>query len=118
MMANNQITISTHHPIDMGAMASINLAREAIQSKKCLSIQYGGYDRVVEVHALGITKDGNPIVKAWQLSGGSNGNGPSAWKHFRLDRASHISLLDQESDAPREGYAPNDRAIDLILTQV
>lgn len=118
MTANTQFIPSTSEPIaDMGTMVAINLAREAIQSTKCLTIQYGGHDRVVEVHAVGITKDGNPIVKAWQVSGKSNGNGPSPWKHFRLDRASHISLSDQDSEAPRDSYVP-DRSIFVILTQI
>lgn len=118
-MANNQIIPITYDSIAaIQGIATINLVREAIQSRKCLSIQYGGHHRVVEVHAVGITKDGNPIVKAWQVSGESQSGNPTPWKHFRLDRASFISLSDQDSEAPRDGYVPDDRCFNVIFAQV
>lgn len=117
--SNNHImTNASHYPIDIRGMEAINLVREAIQSKKCVSIQYGGHKRIVEVHAMGITKRGHPVARGWQISGGSNGSGQSGWKLFRLDRGKQISLLNQGSKAPREGYVHNDRTIDLILAQI
>ena len=53
-------------------------ACEALRSGHVLQIQYDGYTRDVEVHAVGFTKDDNPVMRVWQVAGGSASNEPSA----------------------------------------
>lgn len=94
-----------------------HVACDALRSGKRLSITYGGFTRVVEVHAVGTTDDGNPIMRAWQVRGGSQSRNPSPWRLFRLDRAWQYAVLDECSEAPRTGYKRGDPAIENIRCQ-
>ena len=68
---------------------------DAIRNKKYVRIRYDdGKDsdhgnprgsRVIQPMAIGTTKKGHPVVRAFQVSGNSRKGAPN-WKFFRLDR--------------------------------
>jgi hypothetical protein len=93
-------------------------ACQALRDRCVLSLQYDGYSRAVEVHAVGITKDRNEIMRVWQTAGGSKSNEPVGWKLLRLDEATGASISNQKSMAPRNGYARNDPAMQRIICQL
>jgi hypothetical protein len=95
-----------------------HVACEALHAGKRLSITYDGFSRVVEVHAVGTTKDGSPIMRAWQCRGGSQSGNPVRWRLFSLDKTWTYSILDECSEAPRLGYKRGDRAIAFIRCQI
>ena len=57
---------------------------------------------------MGFTKEDNPVMRAWQVSGGSVSNEPVGWKLLRLDEATEAVVTQQRSLAPRPGYNPGD----------
>ena len=81
----------------------VHTACEALRSGHVLELRYDGYSRFVEVHDVGFTEDDNPIVRAWQVSGGIGSGEPAGWKLLRLDEASEAIVTHQRSLAPREG---------------
>ena len=87
------------------------VACEALSAGKVLNLRYDGYDRCVEVHAVGVTKEGHVVMRCWQVSGGSESDHPVGWKLLRLDKATSAVISDQGSMAPRSGYNPPDRAM-------
>ena len=92
---------------------------EALAIKRCLQISYDGYSRVVEVHACGYTKDGNAVMRVWQVRGGSVHNEPVGWKLLRLDETRGFGILkDEVSEAPRNGYRRGDSAMTRIICQI
>lgn len=93
-------------------------AIDAIRSQKCLEVRYDGYTRVVEVHACGYSKDGNPLMRVWQVAGGSQSNERTGWKLLRLDEAIGLALLDTPSNAPRRDYKKGDAAMSRLIEQV
>lgn len=100
-------------------MLDIQTACGALRAQRCLEITYDGFARVVEVHACGYTKDNKPIMRAWQVRGGSVSNEPVGWELLRLDETTGGRALDNEnSGAPRRGYKPNDAAIARIVCQI
>lgn len=90
----------------------------AISSSKCLEIYYDDFNRIIEVHAVGFTKDNYPVARVWQVSGGSQSGASAGWKLLRLDRVSSIKVSAQKSEAPRSGYKPGDSAMARIVCQL
>lgn len=94
-------------------------AMQAIDEKKVLQLDYGGWTRLVEVHAVGVSTAGNPVLRGWQLTGGSQSGGHAGWKLFDLDKVPEtFKLTDYPSEAPREGFRRGDNAMLEIFREV
>ena len=96
----------------------VQVACEALRSGHVLELTYVGYSRSVEVHAVGFTKEDNPVMRAWQVSGGNVSNEPAGWKLLRLDEATEAVVTQQRSLAPRPGYEPGDPIIQQMTCQL
>ena len=59
--------------------------------------------RVVEVYAYGLTKAGNPVIRAFQPYGDTTSRVPS-WKMFRLDRIDNWNPTNQTFNRPASDY--------------
>lgn len=59
--------------------------------------------RVVEVYAYGLTKAGNPVIRAFQPYGDTTSRVPS-WKMFRLDRIDNWNPTNQSFSRPASDY--------------
>ncbi len=81
-----------------------SIACQALRAKLCLDLRYDGFSRLVEVHAVGTSKDGHGIILAWQVGGGSASGQSVGWKLFRLDAVRSAHLSETASLAPRQGY--------------
>lgn len=86
----------------------------AIRDKQRLRIWYEPGSRLIEPHAHGESSQGNPLLRAYQVSGASASNEPTDWKLFRLDRAEQISMAGETFDSPRPGYRRGDSAMQRI----
>ena len=95
-----------------------NTACEALAKGVCLELTYNGFNRIVEVHCVGITTKGNPGMRVWQVRGGSQGNEPVGWKMLLLDEANGASLTNEPSSAPRSGFKRGDKGMQSITCEV
>lgn len=84
---------------------------QAIQSRQVLTINYDPGERVIEPHAVGMSKDGNELLRAFQVSGASASGEHTEWKLFRLDRVRSLKLPGQSFSGPRPEYKKGDRAM-------
>jgi len=80
-----------------------SLACMALESGKCLDVQYETFSRLVEVHRVGISPQGAHILSGWQIRGPADER--AGWKLLNLDEAVGLTLTDTPSRAPR----PDDR---------
>lgn len=95
-----------------------HVACDALQQGKRLAVTYDGYTRIVEVHAVGLSTAENPVMRVWQVSGGSASGERTGWKLLRLDKSWRYAILDEVSNAPRSGYKRGDRDIAVIRCQI
>ena len=92
---------------------SINDVNDAIDNHKRVIINYhtkgeniATGSRVIEVYAYGLTKAGNPVIRAFQPFGDTTSKIPS-WKFFRLDRISSWKETEQTFSRPASFYYKN-----------
>ena len=90
--------------------ASVNDVNSAIDNHERVIINYhtNGEDantgaRVIEVYAYGLTKAGNPVIRAFQPYGDTTTKVPN-WKFFRLDRITAWKPTGQIFDRPADFY--------------
>lgn len=93
-------------------------ACDALTKGLCLELRYDGFSRVIEVHVVGTTQDGNSVMRVWQVRGGSNSGERQGWKLLRLDEAFSANLTNEKSEAPRKGYKRSDKTMTWIKCQI
>jgi predicted DNA-binding transcriptional regulator YafY len=86
----------------------------AIQSKSVISFQYQGSQRQAEPHLLGYKKDGNLVLSAFQLSGGSG----EGWRDFSLTKMSGVSATAKSFQGARAGYNRDDHTMSEIVCRL
>lgn len=89
----------------------IDLIKTAILQLRRLSIHYEPGLRLIEPHVLGRGKDGQLLVRAFQVSGASASGEPINWKLFRLDRMGSVNDGGESFSGPRPLYNPKDSAM-------
>jgi hypothetical protein len=96
----------------------VQTACEALRSGHVLELQYDGYSRLVEVHAVRFTEQDNPVMRAWQVGGGIDNKEPIGWMLLRIDEANGAVVTHQKSLAPRPGYQAGDKEMQVITCQL
>lgn len=96
----------------------IDLACKALRERRLLELRYDGYSRSVEVHAVGYSKTGDALMRAWQVRGGSASGERTGWKLMSLAEARSAVISDEQSDAPRKGYKRGDPALARIICEI
>jgi len=108
-------------------VASREQIMDAIKTRRVCVIYYNGDEpggkglRVIEPVAFGLTKKGNPVLRAWDREGASHkaylGKKPlPSWRFFRIDRMEFIRPTQEIFNEPRPGYNPNgDRSMERVF---
>ena len=96
----------------------MNTACDALRQARVLELRYDGSTRSVEVHAVGYSRPGHAVMRAWQVRGGSASGERVGWKLMRLDEASAAHVTDEPSEAPRRGYKRGDPLLERIICEV
>lgn len=92
-----------------GKEAAIN---KAIANRRELVFFYTGDEnlkkgyRMVQPVAYGISKAGNPVIRAWQIRGPSQSRNEPMWRLFRLDKIQNISVSLKKFVKPKPGFNP------------
>lgn len=89
-----------------------SLIKDAMDKKYRVIINYNSHGkniatgwRIIEVYAYGLTKAGNPVIRAYQPFGDTSTKVPS-WKFFRVDRIIDWKKTGQTYTSPRPLYNP------------
>lgn len=84
---------------------------KAIQDRRLLRFYYEPGLRTVEPHALGISADGNLLLRAYQIGGASKSGEHANWKLFRIEKITSLEVTEERFAGARPGYNPNDPAM-------
>jgi hypothetical protein len=95
----------------------IDVAKDALRQGKVLELRYRGLSRFFEVHAVGYSLKGHPVMRCWQV-GASTKRERSGWRLVRLDEAATAHIGPDASAAPRRGYRRGDRDIERIMAEL
>lgn len=85
-----------------------NQIANAIRKRLRLKIDYDPGTRLIEPHAVGYTRQGNVVLRAFQTEGASASGEPKDWKFLRVDRIRSLSTTDESFTGPRPGYKRGD----------
>jgi len=88
---------------------------DAIHQKRVLKLWYGGGDRLIEPHCYGMGREGQGLLRCFQISGFSSSNAPFAWKLLTVAEIQDPSLTDQTFPTPRTDYNPQDKAMARVI---
>ncbi len=110
---------------------TITSVNDALKHKFVLNFYYKGERtgvvadgiRQVEPYALGVSKNGYIVLRAWLIRGISktgkvNPKLVPGWRLFRIDRISDIVSTQQKFTTPRKGYNKEDRGMTEIMNFV
>ena len=87
---------------------------QAIRECRVVRFFYEGGVRDVEPHCHGCSKDSNDLLRGYQIGGYSSSGDPVAWKMFRLDRLSGLSITEKTFSGPRPEFDRHDDAMATI----
>ena len=94
-------------------MSLHELAVTAIHTRQTLKFTYSDKPRIIEVHAVGLNSKSQLVIRGYQVAGEREG-----WALFSGDKITDPELaLIPLSQAPRPGYALNDKQIPTIFAQ-
>jgi hypothetical protein len=89
----------------------------AIRERRIIELRYHGYSRTVEPHSHGRDKNGDEIVRCYQISGGSESGERTGWKLLKVSEAFSLHITG-DSFTPRPKYSRNDKAMEYIFCQL
>lgn len=90
---------------------TVELLTKATNSNKVVEIVYRPGRRRIQPHVLGLSKDRNCLLRAYQIEGASESGEHINWKLFRVDKIEAIEITDETFDADHPDYNPDDRVM-------
>ena len=90
----------------------------AIRDRQLISFTYGGFQRTVEPHTLGIDSKGHEALCGYQVSGGSKSGDAVGWKTFRVNEMRDMTVLTSRHFRARPDYVQGDAAFRVIHAEL
>lgn len=90
---------------------------EAISNYQVLTFTYSGIPRVVEPHAVGLSRTGKEVLRCFQTHGGHVTPGHE-WDLCELSKISDLKVSGTIFQTPRSGYSRGDRHMISIFAQL
>ncbi len=89
----------------------------AIHNRQVLSFHYDGLTRIVEPHAVGISRAGNDVLRCYQVQGGHVNSGHD-WNLCDISKISNLSMTGTVFDNTRPGYKKGDKGMRHIYAEL
>ena len=89
---------------------------EAIRNHLELELRYNGYNRVVNPYACGLNKDGETLLRCFQVAGGSVSGERTGWKLLKVEEITSMHATVNTFEIRTE-YSRGDKGIFSIDCQ-
>lgn len=76
--------------IEPETLAKIETILEAMEWPQLIIFRYGDSDRVAAPFVLGISSEGNPLMRAYQLEGISRSGKGEGWRVFQINKMEKV----------------------------
>ncbi|GAA0849915.1 hypothetical protein GCM10009080_55340 [Cupriavidus pauculus] len=90
---------------------------DAIRNREVLSFTYDGFARVVEPHAVGVSRAGNNVLRCYQIQGGHVTPGHE-WDLCNIAKILGLSATGQRFVGERPGYKRGDKHMTTIFAEL
>lgn len=95
----------------------IEILKRAVQNREVLAFTYSGLVRIVEPHAVGISRAGNPVLRCYQVQGGHVTPGHE-WDFCEVSQIIGLQATGEIFAGPRPGYRRGDRHMVTIFAEL
>ncbi|WP_084336328.1 hypothetical protein [Pseudomonas indica] len=95
----------------------IDLITNAIRNQQVLSFTYDSLPRIVEPHALGISRAGNNVLRCYQTQGRHITPGHD-WDLCEVAKMKDLQLTGNCFNGPRPGYKRGDKHMAQIFAEL
>lgn len=89
----------------------------AVRHKQVLAFTYDGFDRIVEPHAVGISRAGNEVLRCFQTHG-RHVNPNHDWDLCELSKMTGLQITGANFQLPRPGYKRGDKGMQRIYEEL
>lgn len=90
---------------------------QAVKEKRVLELRYHGYSRIVEPHIYGKDKNGEEVVRCYQLAGGSESGERAGWKLLKMKDVVLVHLAETHF-VPRPEYRTEDAVVRQVFSRL
>jgi len=90
----------------------------AIRDKRRLMLRYRGRPCLVEPHAYGLDRHGEPALLCYQIPAGGMPAAAGGWRELKLRDARAVSETGERFAGARPGYNRNDTGLQAIFAQL
>ena len=90
---------------------------DAIKDRRVLKFRYKGIDRVVEPHAVGVSRTGKDVLRCYQTAGRHITDGHS-WDLCSLSSIFSLVVTEDVFSGERAGYSRGDKQMQRIYAEL
>ena len=77
-------------PFDPETRAKIQTIFDSMEYPQLLIFKYGDSDRVVAPFVIGVSSEGNPLMRGYQLEGNSRSGKGAGWRVFQIRKMENV----------------------------
>ncbi len=92
--------------------------RRAIEERRMVNFSYGGFARVLEPHAYGVSMTGEVVLHGYQTAGGSSSVPPPGWRTFTVSGISDLVVTERRFAKPRADYSAERPRLEPLWAEV
>lgn len=98
--------------VDLGGLDLVSRGKmeeilDAMDWQQLVVFGYNGSDRLVAPFVVGVSSKGNPLMRGYQIEGGSRSGKGEAWRVFQLSKMDYLETFWDFFDADDFNFDPS-----------